>query len=272
MRALQATGDSVGYVPTMGALHAGHQALFSAAAKQHPRWISSIFVNPLQFTSTTDLNTYPRPLEADLALLKQSGCALVYVPTAQDFYPTKPTLRLDFGPLGRGMEARARRGHFSGVGVVLARMFHILQPQLVYLGQKDWQQYLIVRQLIEDLDFPIEARAIATLRESDGLAYSSRNVHLSPPARRQAPLLYQGLCQAQQALQNGQSVRLVQKNTLTYWRTQTELKPEYLAIVDSFSLRPITSPAKHPYVSLCVAAHIEGVRLIDNVFLAQSPL
>lgn len=251
----------------MGALHAGHLSLIEKSRQENAYTACSIFVNPIQFNNREDLNNYPRRQEEDLAKLREAGCDFVILPTPEQMYPAPPRLRFDFGKLETEMEGKFRPGHFSGVATVVAKLFHVVHPDRAYFGQKDWQQYVIIRQMSRDLSFPLEVISCPTVRESDGLAMSSRNLRLSAEQRAQAPLIYQTLQQAKQALQDGQSPEEVQQ---TAWETLAVIEsfePEYLTIREAHSLLPLAKSPAGTRVVIATAVYLQPVRLIDNVLL-----
>jgi pantoate--beta-alanine ligase len=260
-------GRSGGLVPTMGALHEGHLRLLAAARAANDYTVCSIFVNPTQFNNPDDLARYPRTLEADCALLEAAGCDIVFAPDADEMYPRPPQLRFDFGSLERVLEGTFRPGHFNGVGLVVSKLFHLVQPTRAYFGQKDLQQCLIVRRLVEELTFPLELVVVPTVREADGLAMSSRNRRLSPAERAVAPVLYQTLLRAVEELRTGEAAERVQAEALAALRAHGAFRPEYLEIVDTATLESLRGPLAGREAALCVAAFLGEVRLIDNVLV-----
>ncbi len=261
----RAAGRRLGLVPTMGALHAGHLQLVQAASQDCDVVIASIFVNPTQFNSADDFRLYPRLPEADAPLLAGAGCTVLFLPAAEEMYPTPTVLRFDFGPLERVMEGAHRPGHFHGVATVVSKLFHLARPHRAYFGQKDWQQVAIIRQLVADLSFDLELVAAPTIREADGLAMSSRNRRLRPEARAVAPLLYQALQAAAQRVQQGVPPRQVQAAALAQLAQEPAFNVEYFEVADAQTLQPVEVYEPGRAVVLCVAAHLDGVRLIDNV-------
>lgn len=259
-------GLSIGFVPTMGALHKGHLSLIERAKQENDIVVCSIFVNPIQFNNQDDLARYPRTLEADRLLLEQVGCHLLFAPSEADMYPRPPRTRLSFGELEHTMEGKYRPGHFHGVGLVVSRLFHIVQPDRAYFGQKDYQQYLIVRQLVEDLLFPVQIVLCSTVREPDGLAMSSRNRRLNPQQRQQASLLYQSLKEAQRQLLQTRNVDQVKKYVNQYL-AGSGIQLEYFEVADAHTLMPAQNIDDHQQIVLCIAAYVGDVRLIDNVLL-----
>lgn len=264
----RAAGRRLGLVPTMGALHEGHLQLVRAAAQACDEVIASVFVNPTQFNNPDDLRLYPRLPEQDAAALAPAGCTALFMPSVVEIYPQPTVLHFDFGPLERVMEGAHRPGHFNGVATVVSKLFHLARPHVAYFGQKDFQQVAIVRQLIADLSFDLELVVFPTVREADGLAMSSRNARLSPEARAAAPLLHQVLQQAAAQVRLGMPPAEVQKQALAALAQESAFTPEYIEVADAQYLQPVTTYEAGRPIVLCVAAHLGGVRLIDNVVVA----
>ena len=258
-------GKTIGFVPTMGALHEGHLSLIEASNSQNDLTVCSIFVNPIQFNNPDDLARYPRTLEADCELLQTIGCYAVFAPSVQEMYPEKSLLTFDFGDLERVMEGKFRPGHFNGVGVVVSKLFNIVQPDCTYFGQKDLQQVAVVRRMMIDLGFQIELYPRPTLRETDGLAMSSRNRNLTPNERALAPHIYAGLSAAKSQLLSGQTPADVKVWMETHFAQQPAFRLEYFEIVNAFSLQDVAELQPEGQTALCIAAQLGKVRLIDNV-------
>jgi pantoate--beta-alanine ligase len=265
VEASRRAGRRLGLVPTMGALHEGHLQLVQAAAAECDDVVASIFVNPTQFNNPDDLRLYPRLPEQDTAMLAGAGCTALFMPTVAEMYPQPTVLHFDFGALERVMEGAHRPGHFNGVATVVSKLFHLAQPHRAYFGQKDFQQVAIVRQLIADLSFDLELVVAPTVREADGLAMSSRNRRLSPEARAVAPLLYQVLTEAASQVRQGLAPAQVQSQALAALAQEAQFTPEYFEVADAQTLQPLAGYEAGQPVVLCVAAHLGGVRLIDNV-------
>jgi pantoate--beta-alanine ligase len=263
------TGKIVGLVPTMGALHAGHLQLVQAARAECNEVVATIFVNPTQFNNADDFRLYPRVPEADAALLEPAGCTALFVPSVEEIYPRPTVLRFDFGDLERVMEGAHRPGHFNGVATIVSKLFHLARPHRAYFGQKDWQQVAIVRQLVADLSFDLEIIACPTIRETDGLAMSSRNRRLDANARAAAPLLYQVLAAAAAQVRQGIAPAQVQAEALATLAQEPLINPEYVEIADAQTLQPLADYASGRAVVLCLAAQLGGVRLIDNVVVER---
>ena len=262
------TGQRIGLVPTMGALHDGHLQLVQAARAECDEVIASIFVNPIQFNNSEDFRLYPRVPEADAALLAPAGCTVLFVPSVEEMYPRPAVLRFDFGELERVMEGAHRPGHFNGVATVVSKLFHMARPHRVYFGQKDWQQVAVIRQLVADLSFDLEIVACPTIREVDGLAMSSRNRRLDGPARAVAPLLHQVLEAAAAQVRLGVPPAQVRATAAAAFAREPLLTPEYVEVADAQTLQPLAEYTAGRAVVLCLAAHLGGVRLIDNVVVA----
>lgn len=257
---------SIGFVPTMGALHQGHISLIECSKKENDFTICSIFVNPIQFNNAQDFILYPKNQEEDFKMLENAGCDLLFMPSADSMYTEEPRIKIDFGSLELVMEGKFRPGHFNGVAIVVAKLFHIVQPDISYFGQKDLQQYLIIKQMVKDLSFPIELRSCPVIREKDGLAMSSRNQRLTPKGRPIAAKLNESLLLAARLLENS-TVESTKAKIRDFYKNIKEIKLEYFEITDSETLMPIKDVKEHKGIAICVAAYIDGVRLIDNILI-----
>jgi pantoate--beta-alanine ligase len=260
-------GQTVGFVPTMGALHEGHLSLIQACKSDNSVTVCSIFVNPTQFNNSIDLEKYPRTPEKDIAMMEQAGCDALFFPDTPVMYEVESTLRLDFGNLDQVMEGRFRPGHFSGVALVVSKLFHIVEPDLAYFGQKDWQQFAIIRQLVRELKFNVKLKSVPTLREPDGLAMSSRNMRLTPAQRKKAGLLYQALVHASDQLKKGSTIEAVKLEVQRELEKDPEIKLEYFETANSENLKLLNRVEESASPILCIAAFVGEVRLIDNMFL-----
>lgn len=267
-------GQHINFVPTMGALHQGHITLIEAARRRTRSTpaatgsdlvVCSIFVNPTQFNNPDDLARYPRTLEEDCRLLEAADCDIVFTPSVNEMYPEQPTLKLNFGALETSMEGAFRPGHFNGVGIVVARLFNIVQPDRAYFGQKDLQQVAVIRRLIRDLSFPVELIRCDTVREADGLAMSSRNRLLTPEERQQAPALYQALSLARELMTEGHSPAQVKAAITQLLAHKPEFRLEYVDVVNADTLQPVAEQQAPGQTAICLAAYLGKVRLIDNV-------
>ncbi len=263
-------GKSVGLVPTMGALHSGHLSLLQECQVENDISICSIYVNPTQFDNKNDLVNYPRTWDADMALLIDQQCDAVFAPTDSEMYPNgfkDISVSMSFGSLEKVMEGKHRSGHFSGVGLVVSKLFHIIQPEKAYFGQKDLQQFAIINKMVADLSFGIELKRCEIVRENDGLAMSSRNVRLSERERYIAPTLQKALKSVKVDLQNGKSISEAKDKAIADICKHKDFKIEYLEVVDVHNLQPIQSYVRSSPVAVCVAAHLGNVRLIDNLII-----
>lgn len=255
---------TIGFVPTMGALHEGHIALIKKSIAENELTVCSIFVNPTQFNNPDDLKKYPRTLDEDCKMLQEAGCNVVFAPSAEEMYPSLPSLKIDFGPLEHIMEGKFRPGHFNGVGIVVAKLFHIVKPTKAYFGQKDIQQVAVINRLITDLSFDLKMVVCDTIREKDGLAMSSRNRRLSPEARVSAPKIFQSMLLGEKLLLDGNSSFVVKNKVLDFYRASPEFELEYYEITDYETLESIDDRNEKRKTAIVVAAHLGGVRLIDN--------
>ena len=264
---------TIGLVPTMGALHDGHLSLVAKAREQNDLVVVSVFVNPIQFNNQEDLAKYPRTVDADLEKLSAAGADIAFVPSVEEMYPEPVNTVYHFGPLEEVMEGPRRPGHFSGVAVVVRRLFDLAQPNRAYFGEKDFQQIAIIRNLVEQIKYPIELVPCPIVRADDGLALSSRNMRLSPEARTVAPNIYATLCQAVEMseFEDVESVQLWVMDTLSSFHEVNPLKeglrfePEYFEIVNDITLQPIEDWDDAQGVVGCIAVWLDGVRLIDVI-------
>lgn len=263
------SGLQIGCVPTMGALHAGHTALFNRARAECDLLVATLFVNPLQFDRPDDLQSYPRDFDADLRACARHGVDLLFAPSAREIYPRPPIVTVEIDGLADGLCGAHRPGHFQGVATVVLKLLNIVQPDLAYFGEKDYQQLAIVRRLVEDANLPVRIVGVETVRESDGLAISSRNRHLTAEQRAAAPALARALREVRQAVEKGESnpEALLQRAGRTLSR-EPSLRLEYLEIVDPDTLKPVDRIAGP--VRIAAAAFLGETRLIDNL-AAQPP-
>ncbi len=264
-------GDAVGFVPTMGALHEGHLELLRRSMRENQCTVCSIFVNPTQFNDPTDLAKYPRMPEKDIAALARLGCEVLFMPWEEEIYPQgkdTPTPEVDLQGLDATMEGVHRPGHFAGVVQVVHRLLEIVQPDRLYMGQKDYQQFVIVRHMIRQLGLPVRIIMCPIVREADGLALSSRNLRLTPEARAAAPRIYEVLKEvlAQTARQPDADLEALAAAAFAKL-DQLPLKPEYFEIVDGTTLQPVRTLDEADSVVACTAVGAGDVRLIDNIIL-----
>ncbi len=270
--AARAAGASVGFQPTMGALHAGHRANFAAARRENDVVVGSIFVNPLQFGPTEDLARYPRDLAGDLAACEAEGVDVVFTPDEREVWPVRPAVRVCVGAMADRLEGALRPGHLDGVATVVAKLLHLVGPARAYFGEKDAQQLAVVRRMVADLGFPNQVVACPTVREPDGLATSSRNAYLSAAERRAAPVLYRALQTGRSAwLAGAREPAAVERAAGELLAQAPEVEVQYVALVDPDSFEPVAEAAAGQV--LAVAARLGATRLIDNLTLrpASSP-
>lgn len=258
---------TVGLVPTMGFLHKGHLGLVKASQAQNNCTVVSIFVNPLQFNNAKDLSTYPRDEERDLTMLESLDVDIVFMPATEEVYPSKMNVSISVSPIEQQLEGFHRPGHFAGVGVIVTKLLNYVQPDRAYFGLKDLQQYFIVKNIVEDLSIPVEIEGVATVRSETGLALSSRNARLSIEGLALAAKLYTGLQLVGTSLQANGSPQQAEKHGLKYYEQYQGIEVEYLAIVEPHTFESIETFLPERDVAVCVAAYIEGVRLIDNLYL-----
>ena len=263
----RAAGASVGLVPTMGALHAGHIALIERARRECGCVVVSVFVNPLQFDREDDLRRYPRTLQADLDTCNTLGVDVVFAPRNTEMYPSPPACTVRIVRLADHLCGRHRPGHFEGVATVVLKLLQIVQPARAYFGEKDAQQTAIVQRVVRDFNVPVEIVQVPIVREPDGLAISSRNVHLSRDERRMAVSLYRALCTAQQRVAAGQTdAGAVRAAASACLPDAPGLRLEYLEVVDPEDMQPV--PAITGPVRIAGALWVGGTRLIDNLLCA----
>jgi pantoate--beta-alanine ligase len=265
-RVVRKSGQSLGLVPTMGALHAGHLALVGAARAQCDVVAASIFVNPTQFGPNEDFAKYPRTFDQDCALLEAEGVALVFAPQPEEMYAAGANTFVEVAGVGDRLDGASRPGHFRGVATIVAKLFHIVGPDQAFFGQKDAAQVAVLRAMVRDLNFDLELIVCPTVREPDGLALSSRNRYLSPSERRQALVLSTSLNVIVATHRAGQkNVAPLLDAGRNVLATEPELRVDYLEIVDPMTLLPLTEAAQGALVA--VAAYVGSTRLIDNVIL-----
>ncbi|MBN2349471.1 MAG: pantoate--beta-alanine ligase [Bacteroidales bacterium] len=263
-RNLRENGRTIGFVPTMGALHEGHLSLIKNSIENNDATVVSIFVNPTQFNDQNDLLNYPRTLDDDLKLLNTLKCDIVFVPSVKEMYPEKDTRVFNFGTLDKIMEGKHRPGHFIGVAQIVSKFFNIIQPDKAYFGQKDFQQLAIIKKLVTDYNYPVEIIPCPIIRENDGLAMSSRNRLLSSEQRKHATLISQALFNAQK-MAGINSVQNVIDYVVSTINNDPLLETEYFEIVDSNQLLPVKSWDEPSFKVGCVAVKIGEIRLIDNI-------
>ncbi len=275
VRSARAQNRPIAFVPTMGALHAGHTSLIQAAKQSGAYVVVSIYVNPTQFGPNEDYQRYPRPMEADIAACRDSGVDLIFSPGDQEMYPPGNQTRVRPGALAEPMCGPFRPGHFEGVCTVVTKLFNIVQPDVAYFGQKDAQQALIIRRMVTDLRFPLRIEVCPIVRESDGLAMSSRNAMLSPGERQQALCLYRALCAARDLVRQGETrfdgmvAKMQAEIDKAAKAGPSPIRVDYLTIVDPETLAPAKIP--QPRVMIVGAIRLGTTRLIDNLIVDLSP-
>ena len=261
---LRNPGKKVGFVPTMGALHEGHLSLVRNAGEVCDVVVVSIFVNPTQFNDPTDLERYPRNLEEDIRLLETTSCDLLFAPSVEEIYPEPDKRVFDFGHLDKVMEGKHRPGHFNGVAQVVSRLFDMVKPDKAFFGQKDFQQLVIIRDLVRQMNLGTEVVACPVIRESDGLAMSSRNRLLSEKHRKSAPMIAKTLFESCNFAKNN-SVADTEKFVRENIGRNEDLRLEYFQIVDGNTLQSVDSWEESNYIVGCIAVFAGEIRLIDNV-------
>jgi pantoate--beta-alanine ligase len=271
VRGARDAGKTVGFVPTMGALHAGHARLIERCRSESGFVAVSVFVNPTQFGPNEDFTRYPRTWDDDLRLCAESGADLVFRPTPEAMYPRgRLSTYVEVAGLSDVLEGRSRPGHFRGVATVVLKLFEIVRPDHAYFGEKDYQQLLVIRRAVEDLNVPVEVRSVATVREPDGLAMSSRNRYLSPEERGAALVLSRALGRAREAVAGGERdanrIRQILGETVKY---EQLARLDYAEVADAGSLEPLVELDTGRKAVALLAVRIGGTRLIDNAILTE---
>jgi pantoate--beta-alanine ligase len=265
---LKEVKSKIALVPTMGALHKGHLSLIKIAQQQAEIVVCSIFVNPTQFTDPKDLEKYPRPLEHDIKMLEDAGCNLVFMPTVKEMYPTFPTpenWHIDLGPAEFLLEGEFRKGHYQGVTQIVKKLFDAVSPDIAFFGQKDFQQVLMIKNMVKAFNLGVEIISCPIIREEDGLAMSSRNIHLSPSDRKNALVLSKALSYVKDHIEQANLSNLLQVVTTMINKIEG-VELDYFTIADGDTLLPITDKNAEHKVAL-VAAKVGETRLIDNMLL-----
>lgn len=262
---------TIGFVPTMGALHSGHISLMKNSIKENDLTVCSIFVNPTQFNVKSDLEKYPRTLKSDSEKLEKAGVDYLFAPSVKEIYPkgTKKSVKVNLKGLDKQMEGEFRPGHFEGVVQVVHRLLDIVKPTRLYMGQKDFQQFTIIAQMIKSLKMKVELVVVKIQRAKDGLALSSRNVRLTEAKRKWAPIIYKELKKAKKLMKK-KTVEEVKALAMEALGKPRGYKPEYFTIVDGYSLKPITNWSDSDYIVAATAVWAGKIRLIDNMILKQT--
>lgn len=257
-------GKTIGFVPTMGALHAGHLSLVKQCIADNDVCIVSIFVNPTQFNNKEDLLKYPRTLDRDCELLDKAGVAIVFAPPVEEVYPEPDTRQFDFGQLDKVMEGKYRPGHFNGVAQVVSRLFDIVKPDRAYFGEKDFQQIAVIRSMVKMLDLPVDIVSMPIIREESGLALSSRNERLDDTAKNLAVNISKVLFSSREWVGDLSPVEVAER-VVRAINNYDVLQVEYYEIVDGYNLQPIESWTDSNYIVGCITVFCGEVRLIDNI-------
>lgn len=260
-------GKKIGFVPTMGALHKGHISLVERALEETDIVVCSIFVNPIQFNKKDDLDNYPRTFEEDSEKLEKAGCHAIFNPSVEEMYPEPDNRQFDFGKLEDVMEGKFRPGHFNGVAIVVSKFFDIVVPDKAYFGQKDFQQLTVIKELVKMTNSPVEVVAGETIRETSGLAMSSRNLRLSEDERHEAALIHFALSKAKQMAENNEPLLGIVSKVQSLIKLSPTLELEYFEVVNAETLMPIHELDDTENIVACIAVWLNDVRLIDNMLL-----
>jgi pantoate--beta-alanine ligase len=267
-RRIRRSGKRLGFVPTMGALHQGHLSLVRAARASSDVVAASIFVNPTQFGPTEDLAKYPRSFERDRELLEGEGVSLLFAPAVEEMYPAGAATWVTIDELSAKLDGRSRPGHFRGVTTVVAKLFHIVEPDVAFFGQKDAAQVAIIRRMVRDLHLPVEIAVCPIVRAPDGLAMSSRNAYLDPQQRKQALVLHRSLLRVQELADSGErTAAKLRKAGCEELASEGAVRLDYFEIVNPETLDPVEGISQGALVA--VAAYVGGTRLIDNLLLGK---
>lgn len=267
---LRSAGKSIGFVPTMGALHAGHLSLIEAARRKTDIVVCSIFVNPTQFNDKKDLENYPRPLEEDLRKLRKFKCDILFLPEVDEMYNSSEFWKIELGNLDKILEGKIRPGHYQGVTQIVKKLFDTVKPDYAFFGQKDYQQIMVITHMVKKLKIRVKLVICPIIRENDGLAMSSRNVYLLPGERMQALALYKSLLLAQELFKT-ESLNQIKRKVTTFLESCPGIETEYFEIFNARTFEPITSNRSATMIAL-VAARIGKIRIIDNMYLNKENL
>lgn len=258
------SSKNIGFVPTMGALHNGHISLVKRSVEENDVTVVSVFVNPTQFNDKADLERYPRTEEADKKLLEAAGCDIVFMPQVEEMYPEEDTRVFNFGSIETVMEGKYRPGHFNGVAQIVSKLFYAVEPTRSYFGEKDFQQVAIIRDMVRQLNIPVEIIACPIIREESGLARSSRNELLSAEERKKAALISQVLSKSVNFAKD-MSVEEVKNWVIDQFKVDEVFKMDYYDIVDGNTLQSVSSWDESDYIVGCIAIYCGKIRLIDNI-------
>ena len=263
----RAKDHSIGLVPTMGALHHGHLELVKASKKVNSLTVCSIFVNPTQFNNSSDLEKYPRSPDQDIELLNSVDCDVLFFPDKEGMYPKPSTIKFDFDMLDKVLEGEFRPGHFSGVALVVSKLFNIVNPTRAYFGQKDFQQFKIISRLVEELHFNTELICFPTLREADGLAMSSRNLRLNYDQRKTALVFYRALMFAKAELKKEKDLKFIKEQVTKMCLQENDVRLEYFELADVENLTLLENVKQANQSIVLIAGFVGEIRLIDNMFV-----
>ncbi len=259
---------SVGLVPTMGALHSGHLSLVNKCLQDNDLTVTSIFVNPTQFNNKEDFEKYPITLDQDIKLLTDTGCDVLFLPSQEEMYPNEPLLNINFGYLDSILEGEFRPGHFSGVGIIVGKLFNIVKPDTAYFGQKDLQQFMVIRQLVTDLSMTVKLIMCDIERDEQGLALSSRNTRLSEHGLNTGRALNVLLKNAISSISKNKNLETLDQIIIDFKKRNPTVNIEYLKVVEANTLLELKQYTDEAPKAICIAAFVEKIRLIDNMIFA----
>ena len=262
---LKSAERSVGFVPTMGALHLGHLSLIKAARTKSDIVVCSIFVNPTQFNDKKDLENYPRPIKDDIRKLKRAECDVLFIPEVDEMYNSSDHWLMELGNLDKILEGKTRPGHYQGVTQIVKKLFDIIKPDYAFFGQKDYQQFMVVSYMVKKLRIRVRMIQCPIIREDDGLAMSSRNVYLAPDYRKNALALFQSLNKARDEF-NEKSIRQIKRDAIAFLNASVGIEAEYFEIYNARTFEPVSSKRTENLIAL-VAARVGKIRIIDNMIL-----
>ena len=262
---LKSAERSVGFVPTMGALHLGHLSLIKAARTKSDIVVCSIFVNPTQFNDKKDLENYPRPIEDDIRKLKRAECDVLFIPEVDEMYNSSDHWLMELGNLDKILDGKTRPGHYQGVTQIVKKLFDIIKPDYAFFGQKDYQQFMVVSYMVKKLRIRVRMIQCPIIREDDGLAMSSRNVYLAPDYRKNALALFQSLNKARDEF-NEKSIRQIKRDAIAFLNASVGIEAEYFEIYNARTFEPVSSKRTENLIAL-VAARVGKIRIIDNMIL-----
>ncbi len=268
LKGLKSAGKSIGFVPTMGALHKGHLSLIEEARKTTDIVVCSIFVNPTQFNDKNDLKNYPRPIKEDISKLIKAECAVLFLPEVDEMYKSSDHWNIELGHLDKILEGEIRPGHYQGVTQIVKKLFDIIKPDFAFFGQKDYQQFMVISSMVKKLRIPIKLIKCPIIRENDGLAMSSRNVYLSPEERKNSLALFHSLNKAKKEFKS-KSISQIKEDVFAFLQSSPGIEPEYFEIFNAQTFEPAASKRTGNLIAL-VAAKVGSIRIIDNMLLKEA--